>query len=184
MIGNNYKAKASFYGEYPPTYLRRIKSLFPDKRRVLHLFAGKVNLAEFEGDTCDIRADLNPTFVDDAHTLLAVPLESYDLVLADPPYSAADAEHYGTPMINRAAVMRALQRLPVGAHIVWLDMTYPMYRADYFKLEGLIGLVRSTNHRDRMIHIFRRIEQGIAKPRSRRLRSSVQPDAATGTTHV
>jgi hypothetical protein len=50
--------------------------------------SGRVNVADFPGDTCDINRELNPTFVADAHTLQGVPIEDYDLILADPPYSA------------------------------------------------------------------------------------------------
>jgi hypothetical protein len=156
-IGNNYSGRTGYYGEYPPTYLRRIRALFPEKRRILHLFSGKVNLADLPGDTVDHNPELGPTYVDDAHVLGLVPLEQYDLVCADPPYSAEDAKKYGTPMVNRGRVMRALQRLPVGAHVVWLDTVYPMFRADFFKTEALIGLVRSTNNRTRMISVFRRV---------------------------
>jgi len=78
-------------------------------------------------------------------------------VLADPPYSVEDAEHYQTSMIKRNKVMRALQRLPSGAHVVWLDQVLPMYRKDQFVLEGVIGMVKSTNHRFRVITIFRKI---------------------------
>jgi hypothetical protein len=54
IMGNDYRVKSSYYGGYPAGYLRRIKSLFPDKRRVLHLFSGKVDLAELPGDTVDV----------------------------------------------------------------------------------------------------------------------------------
>ena len=42
MIGNNYRAAMGYYGEYPPTYLARIKALFPSAQNVLHLFSGMV----------------------------------------------------------------------------------------------------------------------------------------------
>jgi hypothetical protein len=84
IMGNDYRIKSGFYGGYPPTYLRRIKALFPDKGRALHLFSGKVDLSVFPGDTVDINSDLNPTYVDDAQTLERVALGDYDLVLADP----------------------------------------------------------------------------------------------------
>ena len=102
------------------------------------------------------RASLNPTYVDDAQTLTKVPVEKYDLVLADPPYSIEDADHYQTTMVKRNVVMRVLQRLPIGAHVVWLDQVLPMYRKDAFELEGAIGMWKSTNHRFRGITIFRR----------------------------
>src|SRR5690348_17164870 len=87
IMGNDYRVKSAYYGGYPAGYLRRIKALFPEKRRVLHLFSGKVDVSALPGDTVDINPDLAPTFVDDAQTLGRVPLEHYDLILADPPYS-------------------------------------------------------------------------------------------------
>jgi len=75
------------------------------RRRVLHLFSGRVNTAEFPGDTCDVNAALEPTFIADAHDLTGVPIENYDLMVADPPYSAEDAAHYGTPLVNRNKVV-------------------------------------------------------------------------------
>jgi hypothetical protein len=154
IMGNDYRVKSGYYGGYPAGYLRRIRALFPDKRRVLHLFSGAVDLAALPGDTVDINPALHPTYLDDAQSLKGVPLERYDLVLADPPYSVEDAERYQTTMVKRNAVLRALQRLAPGAHVVWLDQVLPMYRKDAFALEAVIGMVKSTNHRFRVVTIF------------------------------
>ena len=156
IMGNDYRVKSEYYGGYPAGYLRRVRALFPDKKRTLHLFSGKVDLTAFPGDTVDINAEFHPTYVDNAQTLLSVPLENYDLVLADPPYSVEDAERYQTTMVKRNLAMRALQRLPIGAHIVWLDQVLPMYRKDAFDQEAVIGMVKSTNHRFRVATVFRR----------------------------
>jgi hypothetical protein len=162
IMGNDYRVKSEYYGGYPAGYLRRIRSLFPDKRRVLHLFSGKVDLSALPGDTVDINAGLSPTYVDDAQRLDHVPLGEYDLVLADPPYSIEDAERYQTSMVKRNTVMRALQRLPIGAHVVWLDQVLPMYRKDAFEQEAVIGMWKSTNHRFRGITIFRRRDAAVS----------------------
>src|SRR6185437_15677046 len=114
IMGNDYRVKSTYYGGYPAGYLRRVKALFPDKQRTLHLFSGRVDLAAFPGDTVDINADLSPTYVDDAQRLENVPLGQYDLVLADPPYSVEDCDHYKTTMVKRNVVMAALSRLPAG----------------------------------------------------------------------
>jgi len=155
VMGNNYTVKSTYYGGYPHGYLNRIKGLFPDKTQTLHLFSGKVGLDVFPGDTVDINAQNNPTYVDDAQTLDKVPLEKYDLVLADPPYSVEDCDHYQTSMIKRYKVMSSLgKRLAKGCHVVWLDQVLPMYRKDQFNVVGYIGMVKSTNHRFRVISIF------------------------------
>lgn len=161
IMGNDYRVTSNYYGGYPAGYLRRVRALFPDKRRVLHLFSGKVDVTALPGDTVDINADLGPTYVDDAQTLEGVPLRSYDLIMADPPYSVEDAERYQTTMVKRNVVMRALQRVSKGTHVVWLDQVLPMYRKDAFAIDAVIGMVKSTNHRFRVVTIFRRIDETV-----------------------
>jgi len=162
IMGNDYRVQSEYYGGYPAGYLKRVRALFPDKNHVLHLFSGRVNLAAFPGDTVDINPEFKPTYIDDAQTLARVPLEKYDLVLADPPYSVEDADHYQTTMIKRNVVMRALQRLSLGAHVVWLDQVLPMYRKDAFEQEAVIGMVKSTNHRFRVVTVFRRRDAAVS----------------------
>jgi hypothetical protein len=33
IMGNDYRVKSSYYGGYPAGYLKRVRALFPDKRR-------------------------------------------------------------------------------------------------------------------------------------------------------
>jgi len=159
IMGQNYTVKSEYYGGYPHGYLKRIKALFPDKTNILHLFSGKVDLSALPGDTVDINESLNPTYIDDAQSLQNVPLYKYDLVLADPPYSIEDCDHYKTTMIKRNKVMDALGKgLSEGAHVVWLDQVLPMYRKADFNMDGVIGMVKSTNHRFRVVTIFGKVK--------------------------
>ncbi|HYC25046.1 MAG TPA: hypothetical protein VEC58_03320 [Roseiarcus sp.] len=160
IMGNDYRVKSGYYGGYPAGYLRRVAALFPDRRRVLHVFSGQVDLSALPGDTLDINKALRPTFVADAHDLSAVPLGRYDLVLADPPYSVEDAARYETTMVKRNVVMRSLAAgLRAGARVIWLDQVLPMYRKDEWAIEAVIGMVKSTNHRFRVTTIFRRLDR-------------------------
>jgi hypothetical protein len=158
IMGNDYRVKSAYYGGYPAGYLKRIASLFPDRRKVLHVFSGKVDLSAMPGDTVDCNASLAPTWLADAHDLSSVPLHEYDLILADPPYSVEDAERYQTTMVKRNVVLRSLAAgLSAGARVVWLDQVLPMYRKDEWVIEAVIGMVKSTNHRFRVTTIFRRL---------------------------
>ena len=159
IMGNNYHATSSIYGSYPHGYLRRVRALFPEKKSPLHLFAGEVDLKTWPGDTLDLNPDVRPTYVCDAQQdLSGIPLESYDIVLADPPYSVEDAERYQTTMIKRNKVMRRLaERCKAGTHVVWLDQVLPMYRKSEWAIVGVIGMVKSTNHRFRVVTLFERI---------------------------
>lgn len=158
IMGNSYKVQSSYYGGYPAGYLKRIKALFPDKKKVLHLFSGKVELGIMPGDTVDINKKLKPTYVCDAQNLSSIPLKKYDLILADPPYSVEDAEHYQVTMVKRNVVMRELGNIAKkGTHVVWLDQVLPMYKKSQWQIEAVIGMVKSTNHRFRVVTIFKHL---------------------------
>jgi len=81
----------------------------------------------------------------------------FDLILADPPYSPEDAEKYGVRMPNRREVTRALAQVcRPGGILVWLDVVWPQHRKEEWRTWGQIGLVRSTNHRVRLVSFFER----------------------------
>lgn len=153
-IGNSYKG-SGYYGAYPPSYLKRIKSMFPDKQRALHLFSGSVK--DESATTFDMNPDLKPDEVGDAHRLSSyfkIP-NLFDLILSDCPYSKEDAVHYGTPMINRFTVVKeAVKVMAKGAHLCWMDTVLPMYRKAELARVGEIMITRSTNHRVRAVFIF------------------------------
>jgi hypothetical protein len=167
IMGNDYRVKSGYYGGYPAGYLKRVAALFPDRQNVLHVFSGKVDLAAMPGDTVDCNPDVDPTWVADAHNLTRVPLHRYDLVMADPPYSVEDAERYQTTMVQRNVVMRSLAAgMSPGSRVVWLDQVLPMYRKVDWTVEAVIGMVKSTNHRFRVITIFRKLERQLGREKS------------------
>jgi hypothetical protein len=162
-IGNDYKNKAGYYGEYPPGFLDRLKTLFYEvpSPRVLHCFAGTVPPGNpFGGVRVDIRQDmLTPTLRGDARTLPFLEA-SFDLELYDPPYSSADAENYGTGLpVSRLVTQEAARVCRAGGHLAWLDTSKPMYQKRLWELIGEIGVARSTMHRVRMLFIFRRTQE-------------------------
>lgn len=184
-IGANYRATNPIYGAYPPSYLRRVHSMFRSAQRVLHLFSGgltqKAAMRELRAvtDKFEIRSgrdvvtypEIDMALVDSkgpdegrypTHQREVTDLPPwwdgfFDLVLCDPPYSAADCELYGVKPVRNADVMREAARVTKpGGNLVWLDQKRPMFRKDMWRLWGAIGLVRSTNHRVRLVSIFER----------------------------
>jgi len=158
LLGNDYRNKTVYWGGHPPNYLLRANALFPDAERVLHLFSG--SLPADPGYTrFDLRDDVEADVVGDATKLSTYfPDRKFDLIHADPPYTDEDAAHYGTPPLSRNTVVREVYKvLEPGGYLVWLDMVLPMYRKAELELAGIIGLVRSTNHRFRCVVIFKRL---------------------------
>lgn len=161
VLGNDYRVRSGFYGAYPHGYLARVAALFPDiepsPSRVLHAFSGSLPPGPYTRLDCRQSADIDGSVFDLGASIDVGP---FDLVYADPPYTAADAVHYGTPMINRGKATRAIARVVRdGGFLVWLDTVWPMHRKDEWITVGRISLWRSTNHRARFVSIFQRVRR-------------------------
>ena len=155
IMGNNYQT-SGYYGAYPHTYLKRIISLFPDAENILHLFSGNIPKGNYT------RFDIIKEYADiqgDAHKLSSYfDNKKFDLILSDPPYSVEDCEHYGCSMVKRNIVLKECYKiLDDNGYIVWLDQVLPMFRKDELNMCGVIGMVKSTNHRFRVVTIFKKI---------------------------
>ena len=59
-------------------------------------------------------------------------------------------------MVSRKRVIDALARCKKGTHLVILDQVLWMWRKDTWDLEAVIGCVKSSNHRFRVVTIFKR----------------------------
>lgn len=180
IMGNDYRVKSGYYGGYPAGYLQRVMSMFPDAKEILHLFSGCVEKTDDRFITFDINPERKPDICGDAERLSDHFGCAFDLILADPPYSVEDCEHYGTPMVSRAKVIKECVRvLAPGGVLVWLDQVFPMFRKDELDLIGTIyaradlpdglehvgeiGMVKSTNHRVRAVFMFRRAGEAPAE---------------------
>ncbi len=151
VMGNNYTTKTTLYGAYPYGYLDRIHSLFPKTNKMLHLFSGSLPDSN-EYDKVDYNTGI------DAHTMSEIlPHNYYNLILSDPPYSIEDCDHYGCCMVKRNIVFKECYKiLEKDGILIWLDQVLPNYKKTEFDIIGRIGMVKSTNHRFRVITIFKK----------------------------
>ena len=170
QFGQDFRNKSEYFGSYPGNYLARLGAMFPDfplepgmlafgAGPVLHAFSGSLALGPYH--RCDI---VQPAEyhcdVRDLPTVVKYP--TYDLIVADPPYSDEDAERYKAPPLDRGALTSALARVARSdCYLAWLDTVWPMHRADEWKTIGMIAVVRSTNHRVRLLTLFQRAEEPV-----------------------
>lgn len=159
--GNNYKG-SGYYGAYPPSYLDRVYTMFPDVYDILHLFSGSLTAEGVKHAQADVwRMDINPKcdpdIVGNCEDTGLEP-SSVDMIMADPPYSIMDAKNYGHPLANRKKVFDECHRLLVpGGSLVWLDQSQPMHRKAEWKWVGIASIYRSGNHRVRGAFFYERL---------------------------
>lgn len=164
VLGNNYRNKSKLYGAFPPGILNRIYAMFPFVGSTLHVFSGSLSKVELEQEfpfTTHTLLDINPVdkegvIVTDAEKMISEIGDCYDFILADPPYDQEDAKKYGYPSVNKKKVLyQCYECLNEGGFLCWLDTRVPMFRKDMFDWIGAVGVIRSTNHRVRVLSIFR-----------------------------
>ncbi len=142
-----------------PATCAACRALFPDKRRVLHLFSGRVDLCGRCRATrsTSTRRSRPPTCDDAQNAATASRSDALRPACSrDPPYSIEDAERYQTTMVKRNVVMRALQRVCAGHARRLARPGAADVPQVAFDIEGVIGMVKSTNHRFRVVTLFRR----------------------------
>ena len=157
--------KQEIYGQHPPTYLKRLISLFPESIDWLHCPSGIIPHGKINGKnhtTVDIvsRKEGCPQIISCA-TDLPFPNESFDVIETDPPYGKEHEDIYGTGKYPRRKSMAEFRRLlRPGGYLCWLDVRYPSYKRGDWLLEGLICVVTGFERITRILSIFKKPHAG------------------------
>lgn len=182
--GAFYKSK--LYGDYPPTFLKRALSLFPEvpKDRILHCPSGSLN-GQVPGVTVDLIRDdkRHPQIIASADEL-PFSDNSFDLILSDPPYSAEHAKVYGTPNYPLKKSMNEFRRvLSPNGYFGLLHFYYPPFRRSDWKMRGLIGVCTGSNRKMRMFVIFQSTKEACPESVATSVKSEFQtnPEQSTFT---
>jgi SAM-dependent methyltransferase len=148
--------KVKLYGQYPPTFLKRVIALFPRAVNVLHAPSGSLVDLPFGHVTMDMYEDdvRKPMFQGDCE---AMPFaeNTFDLVLSDPPYSEEDSRLYGCAKFPEKKFMSECRRvLRPGGYLGFLAYHYPAYHRRDWRLRGLFAVVTGFSRRTRMFSVF------------------------------
>lgn len=161
-----------FDGAYPAGFLTNWKNGFekyiPINAKVLHVCAGRV--PKSEGITLDIDPKYNPDYLCNAETMRygslmegekTVPSDTFDWVLADPPYNDEAAEkYYSKKLLNKSMMIRQMIRVvKVGGFIGILDQTMPQGPPRNVKCVARIGITSVPNLDMRIFTVFRKMSK-------------------------
>lgn len=145
-------AKSRYRGAFPLYFEDNLVQLLGYPEQVLHPFGG---MAE-HGTRVDLRPDVAPDVVGDAHDL---PFEdsSFDCVILDPPYSDEEAlELYETPPLRpKVYVAEAVRVLREGGWLVVYGDREPT-RPPRCNHTLRIVVVLRPGHRTRTVGVFQK----------------------------
>lgn len=152
------RPSASLYpGSFPLYFERkllRLLGLKPDHARIIHVFGGK---PEF-GETVDINPENNPTYIGDAHNLYFLENNSYDLVIADPPYSQQESiDIYGVNRkLERETWVSEACRITKKEGYLALYHRLLLPRPENFQWMYIIAIAGRINHEGRLCGVFKK----------------------------
>lgn len=167
------RSKVPYYGAYPGGFLSRARALLgvTIDDPVLHLCSGKVREYPFDGVghkdvTMDLDPSLEPDIVADVRypflQPLSLPIGVHEVkaMLADPPYTEVDADHYNVgreALPSGADILdRAVESLSIGQrvgllHYVWWKP--PVGLKNIAVVTVLVGF----NNRARLYSVYERV---------------------------
>ena len=161
------RPRVKYYGAYPNGFLERARALLgvTPFDAVLHVCGGKAR--DYPGkprgfgpndETLDTDADLTPDFLQGAEEAIPAPLNGWPALIADPPYTDADAAHYTTKTLPRANLLlkNMLTAVRVGGRVGMLHYILPQPPREGVKFVACIGVITGYNNRIRVFSVFER----------------------------
>ncbi len=123
--------------------------------RLLNLFCGMNKL----GVRVDIKKEVNPEFVCDAHDVSQITKNKFDVILADPPYSTEESkELYGTGKLSYKKWTSECEKIlkKGGLLIVYHKYVMPNPNPDKFEVIKRVFIGNRTYHLPRVAIYFRK----------------------------
>lgn len=161
------RSKVPYYGAYPGGFLSRARALlgvgYDDP--VLHLCSGRVKDYPFSGFgeadvTVDLDPSLEPDIIADIRKPLLMLVAPVCAILADPPYTEGDADHYNVgrnALPSGADIFARAQELLVPGERVGI-LHYIWYKPPTnFKNIAVVTVLVGFNNRARLYSVYERV---------------------------
>lgn len=150
---DRYKGGMPLYGE--EWLLKRAKELLQnDEPEILNLFCGMNKY----GFRFDIKPEVEPDLICDAHELSHHLDQKFDVILADPPYSNEEAaEIYNTPKLNYKKWTNEATKLlkPGGLLIIYHKYVMPNPNPQIYSVAKRVFIGTRTYHLPRVAIYFK-----------------------------
>lgn len=161
------KGGVKYYGAYLGGFPERARAMLgvAPSDPVLHVCGGRAKLYPYRGGfgpndkTLDLDPAVEPDYLQDAREPYP---KGFKAILADPPYSEADSEHYAPgpsvyPKPN-TIIRNAMDALPVGGRVGLIHYLLPAPQGARFVAAA--GVMCGFNNRIRVFSVFEKQEPG------------------------
>lgn len=143
--------KNKYPGGFPLHFEKKLWRLLGEPRKVLHPFGGMAEI----GDRVDIKPEVNPTWIGDAHNLDMIKSNTYDLVILDPPYDNEQAKKlYNTPPLKyKIYISEAMRVCRIGGKVAvyhWVWTPRPVNGKYVYR----IVILTRVWHRPRVCNVY------------------------------
>ena len=152
-----------YRGIYPGKFIERVNQIIPmNDKLILHQFGGTTKQDNFN-HTVDINPEMKPTYLTDARDLKLIPDNTYDIVLADPPYDSENINYseklYGCKPVKPYSFVKEGVRVlkPGGYYCILHQLVYK--KPNGCERVGVIAITTGPNMRIRVLNIFQKSTQ-------------------------
>ena len=150
-----------YKGIYPGGILKRIDDLIGLKnKKLLHLFAGVTSKINRTDITMDTNPKVRPEIIGDCRKRLPIPKNSFDVVLADPPYDSDfkiyGKELYGTEAVKPYSFVKEAVRVCKKGGFVCILHQLVYITPKQTRRWAVIGVSTGPNMRVRALNIFQK----------------------------
>lgn len=145
------------FQRYPSRFFHNLKKFYPlENKKVLSMFCGSSQI----GDTTDIRPETGAKFVcpfDD----LPIPNNTYDMVIADPPYNKLFAKEWKSDLPKPKIVLKEASRVVKinGLILILHIIIIPAYKELNVERIALHPILCGVNNAIRVLNVFRKREE-------------------------
>ena len=149
---------AAYKGSYPVGFLRRLdEKIELNGKKVLTLFCGSSKF----GDTVDIKPEVEPTFVADCRKQLPIQTNSYDVIIADPPYDSQNINYssklYKEQIVKPYSFVKEAVRVCKSGGLICILHQLVYKTLPNTKRYAVIPITTGPNQRIRVLNIFQKL---------------------------
>lgn len=144
--------------QFPSRFLLNLKKFYPyENKKVLWMFSGSIK----DGDTTDIRPETGAKFIC-PYDNLPIPDNTYDMVIADPPYNKLFAKEWKANFPKPKRILKEASRVtkPGGLILILHIIVIACYHKEGFNVQriALHPVLCGIHNAVRLLNVFRKIK--------------------------